>query len=79
MKKAQEQAEEATRTALKSAMRTLQGLAAEQQLAISKLQSKYGESVILQDLLEIDHMNSQFGRRAQSIAVLCEGWLGRRR
>lgn len=60
-------------------MRTLQGLAAEQQLAISKLQSKYGESVILQDLLEIDHMNSQFGRRAQSIAVLCEGWLGRQR
>lgn len=79
VKKAQEQAEEATRTALKSAMRTLQGLAAEQQLAISKLQSKYGESVILQDLLEIDHMNSQFGRRAQSIAVLCEGWLGRQR
>jgi hypothetical protein len=24
-------------------------------------------------------MNAQFGRRAQSIAVLCEGWLGRHR
>ncbi|MER5751329.1 ATP-binding protein [Streptomyces sp. NPDC002088] len=76
---AQEQAEEATKTVLKSAMRTLQGLAAEQQLVISRLQNKYGESVILQDLLEIDHTNSQFGRRAQSIAVLCEGWLGRQR
>ena len=76
---AQEQAEEATKTVLKSAMRTLQGLAAEQQLIISRLQSKYGESVILQDLLEIDHANSQFGRRAQSIAVLCDGWLGRHR
>ncbi|NBM18902.1 sensor histidine kinase KdpD [Streptomyces sp. GC420] len=72
-------AEEATKTALKSAMRTLQGLAGEQQLVISKLQDKYGESSILQDLLEIDHMNSQFGRRAQSIAVLCDGWLGRQR
>ncbi|WP_329415237.1 ATP-binding protein [Streptomyces sp. NBC_00704] len=76
---AQERAEEATKTVLKSAMRTLQGLAAEQQLIVSRLQSKYGESVILQDLLEIDHTNSQFGRRAQSIAVLCDGWLGRQR
>ncbi|WP_416977429.1 ATP-binding protein [Streptomyces sp. T028] len=76
---AQERAEEATKTVLKSAMRTLQGLAAEQQLIVSRLQSKYGESIILQDLLEIDHTNSQFGRRAQSIAVLCDGWLGRQR
>ncbi|WP_367319729.1 ATP-binding protein [Streptomyces sp. HUAS ZL42] len=76
---AQERAEEATKTVLKSAMRTLQGLAAEQQLIVSQLQNKYGESVILQDLLEIDHTNSQFGRRAQSIAVLCDGWLGRQR
>ncbi|GAB2859269.1 sensor histidine kinase [Streptomyces deserti] len=79
VRQAEERAEEATKTVLKSAMRTLQGLAAEQQLVISKLQAKYGDSVILQDLLEIDHMNSQFGRRAQSIAVLCEGWLGRQR
>ncbi|WP_406005834.1 ATP-binding protein [Streptomyces sp. NBC_00637] len=76
---ARERAEEATKTVLKSAMRTLQGLAAEQQLIVSRLQNKYGESVILQDLLEIDHTNSQFGRRAQSIAVLCDGWLGRAR
>ncbi|MFJ4676989.1 sensor histidine kinase [Kitasatospora sp. NPDC088783] len=76
---AQEQADEATKTVLKSAMRTLQGLAAEQQLILSRLQDKYGESVMLQDLLEVDHTNSQFGRRAQSIAVLCGGWLGRHR
>ncbi|CAM5623206.1 histidine kinase OS=Streptomyces fumanus OX=67302 GN=GCM10018772_27710 PE=4 SV=1 [Streptomyces fumanus] len=76
---AQEQAEEETKTVLKSAMRTLQGLAAEQQLVLSRLQSKYGDSAMLQDLLEIDHTNSQFGRRAQSIAVLCDGWLGGRR
>lgn len=74
-----EQAQAATKSVLKSAMRTLQGLAAEQQSVISGLQSKYGESVILEDLLEIDHTNSQFGRRAQSIAVLCDGWLGRQR
>ncbi|MET9609570.1 ATP-binding protein [Streptomyces sp. NPDC006512] len=74
-----EQAQDATKSVLKSAMRTLQGLAAEQQSVLSGLQNKYGESLILQDLLEIDHTNSQFGRRAQSIAVLCDGWLGRQR
>jgi two-component sensor histidine kinase len=76
---AHNRAEEATKSALKAAMRTLQGLANEQQLAISKTQERYGDQQILQDLLEIDHMNSQFGRRAQSIAVLCDGWLGRQR
>lgn len=76
---AHDRAEDATKSALKSAMRTLQGLANEQQLAITKTQEKYGEHHMLQDLLEIDHMNSQFGRRAQSIAVLCDGWLGRQR
>src|SRR5687767_7500668 len=40
---AQERADEATKTVLKSAMRTLQGLAAEQQLIVSRLQNKYGE------------------------------------
>ncbi|MFD5857533.1 ATP-binding protein [Streptomyces chartreusis] len=79
VRQTEERAGEETKTVLKSAMRTLQGLAAEQQLVISKLQSKYGDSPILRDLLEIDHMNSQFGRRAQSIAVLCQGWLGRQR
>ncbi|MDT9687078.1 ATP-binding protein [Streptomyces sp. P9(2023)] len=74
-----ERAQDSTKSVLKSAMRTLQGLAAEQQLVISGLQNKYGDSVILRDLLEIDHTNSQFGRRAQSIAVLCDGWLGRHR
>ncbi|MFI6060588.1 ATP-binding protein [Streptomyces sp. NPDC051286] len=79
VQEAKERAEEDTKTALKSAMRTLQGLASEQQLAITKLQEKYGELQVLQDLLDIDHMNSQFARRAQSIAVLCDGWLGRQR
>lgn len=79
VQESQGRAEEGTKTALKTAMRTLQGLANEQQIAISGLQRKYGDQQILQDLLEIDHMNSQFGRRAQSIAVLCEGWLGRHR
>lgn len=79
VEEAKERAEDATKNALKSAMRTLQGLASEQQLAITKVQDKYGELQILQDLLDIDHMNSQFARRAQSIAVLCDGWLGRQR
>ncbi|MFD7019954.1 ATP-binding protein [Streptomyces sp. NPDC059928] len=79
VRQAKEEAEEATNTVLKSAMRTLQGLAAEQQRVISGLQKKYGDSAVLRDMLDIDHMNSQFNRRAQSIAVLCGGWLGRQR
>jgi two-component sensor histidine kinase len=79
VQESQARAGEDTKAALKTAMRTLQALANEQQVAISGLQRKYGDQQILQDLLEIDHMNSQFGRRAQSIAVLCEGWLGRHR
>ncbi|MFE9559226.1 ATP-binding protein [Streptomyces sp. NPDC006692] len=79
VRQAKEEAEEATNTVLKSAMRTLQGLAAEQQRVISGLQKKYGDSAVLRDMLDIDHMNAQFNRRAQSIAVLCGGWLGRQR
>ncbi|MDQ1031233.1 two-component sensor histidine kinase [Streptomyces umbrinus] len=79
VRQAKEEAENATNIVLKSAMQTLQGLAAEQQRAISGLQNKYGDSAVLQDLLDVDHMNAQFNRRAQSIAVLCGGWLGRQR
>ncbi|MDH6707169.1 hypothetical protein P3T27_003898 [Kitasatospora sp. MAA19] len=72
-------AEEDTKAVLKAAMRTLQGLADEQQVVIDKVQRKYGDSPqILADLMTVDHSNSQFGRRAQGIAVLCGGWLGRR-
>ncbi|MGW6917944.1 ATP-binding protein [Kitasatospora sp. NPDC054939] len=72
-------AEEDTKAVLKAAMRTLQGLADEQQIVIDKVQRKYGDSPqILADLMMVDHANSQFGRRAQGIAVLCGGWLGRR-
>lgn len=72
-------AEEETKAVLKAAVRTLQGLADQQQVVIEKAQTKYGDDPqILADLMAIDHTNSQFGRRAQGIAVLCGGWLGRR-
>lgn len=72
-------AEEDTKAVLKSAMRTLQVLADEQQIVIDKVQKKYGDDPqMLGDLMMVDHTNSQFGRRAQGIAVLCGGWLGRR-
>ncbi|MEE1739839.1 ATP-binding protein [Streptomyces sp. BE147] len=72
-------AEEETKAVLKAAVRTLQGLADEQQVVLEKAQHKYGDDPgMLADLMAIDHANSQFGRRAQGIAVLCGGWLGRR-
>ncbi|MBD0739886.1 ATP-binding protein [Streptomyces sp. CBMA29] len=76
---ARRRAEEGTKSVLKAAMRTLQGLAGEQQVAIAKLQRENGEHAALQGLLDVDHGNAQFTRRAQSIAVLCDGWLGRRK
>ncbi|MFF2655486.1 ATP-binding protein [Streptomyces sp. NPDC058045] len=72
-------AEDDTKSVLKSAMRTLQVLADQQQGVIDKVQKKYGDDEqILADLMMVDHTNSQFSRRAQGIAVLCGGWLGRR-
>ncbi len=76
---AQARADQSAKAALKSSMRALQGLANEQQLAISEMQDRHDDPDVLQDLLEIDHTNSQFGRRAQAIAVLCGSWPGRQR
>ncbi|MFQ6141627.1 ATP-binding protein [Streptomyces seoulensis] len=73
-------AESETKDVLRAWMRTLQVLADEQQRSISDLaRLKYGnDPKILADFMTIDHTNSQFGRRAQGIAALCGGWLGRR-
>ncbi|MFJ7899101.1 ATP-binding protein [Streptomyces sp. NPDC096198] len=73
-------AEAETKDVLKSWMRSLQVLADQQQRSISDLaRLKYGDDAqVLADLMTIDHTNSQFGRRAQGIAALCGGWLGRR-
>ncbi|GAA3808209.1 ATP-binding protein [Streptomyces chiangmaiensis] len=73
-------AEEEIKAALRTWMRNLQVLADEQQRSISDLaRLKYGnDPEILADLMKIDHANSQFSGRAQGIAALCGGWLGRR-
>ena len=76
---AQSRADKAAKATLKSAMRALQALASEQQLSISDMQDRHDDPDVLKDLLEIDHANSQFGRRAQAIAVLCGSWPGRQR
>ncbi|WP_425506587.1 ATP-binding protein [Streptomyces rectiverticillatus] len=77
--KAQARADQSAKAALKASMRALQGLAHEQQLAISDMQDRHDNPDVLRDLLQIDHANSQFGRRAQAIAVLCGSWPGRQR
>ncbi|MES4903118.1 MULTISPECIES: ATP-binding protein [unclassified Streptomyces] len=77
--KAQARADASAKSALKASMRALQGLANEQQLSISQMQDRHDNPDVLRDLLEIDHANSQFGRRAQAIAVLCGSWPGRQR
>lgn len=64
---------------LKSMMRGVQSLANEQQLAISLMQERHDDPDVLEDLLKIDHMNAQLGRRAQATAVLCGSWPGQQR
>ncbi|MBM9509298.1 ATP-binding protein [Actinacidiphila acididurans] len=76
---ARTRADHSAKATLKAAMRALQALANEQQLSISDMQDRHDSPHVLQDLLEIDHANSQFGRRAQAIAVLCGSWPGRQR
>ncbi|WP_372410149.1 ATP-binding protein [Streptomyces luteireticuli] len=77
--KARVRADQSAKAALRASMRALQGLAHEQQLAISTMQDRHDNPEVLRDLLEIDHTNSQFGRRAQAIGVLCGSWPGRQR
>ncbi|GFH39112.1 ATP-binding protein [Streptomyces pacificus] len=77
--RSQARADRSAKAALKSSMRSIQALASEQQVAISEMQDRHDHPDVLRDLLEIDHANAQFGRRAQAIAVLCGSWPGRQR
>ncbi|MDH2390904.1 ATP-binding protein [Streptomyces sp. HNM0663] len=79
VEQAQARADAAAKAALKTSMRAVQALANEQQVAISQMQDRHDHPGVLRDLLEIDHANAQFGRRAQAIAVLCGSWPGRQR
>nr|WSX79095.1 ATP-binding protein [Streptomyces sp. NBC_00899] len=79
VEKARVRADQSAKATLKAAMRSVQALANEQQLSISDMQDRHDSPYVLQDLMEIDHANSQFARRAQAIAVLCGSWPGRQR
>lgn len=76
---AQARADQSAKAALKASMRSIQALANEQQVSISEMQERHDRPDVLRDLMEIDHTNAQFGRRAQAIAVLCGSWPGRQR
>uniref|UniRef100_UPI000A3BDBFE ATP-binding protein n=1 Tax=Streptomyces scabiei TaxID=1930 RepID=UPI000A3BDBFE len=76
---AQTRADQSAKAALKASMRSIQALANEQQVSISEMQDRHDDPDVLRDLLEVDHTNAQFGRRAQAIAVLCGSWPGRQR
>ncbi|MHC3469628.1 ATP-binding protein [Streptomyces sp. 7R007] len=76
---AQARADQSAKAALKASMRSIQALANEQQVTIAEMQDRHDHPDVLRDLLEVDHTNAQFGRRAQAIAVLCGSWPGRQR
>ncbi|TDD92178.1 ATP-binding protein [Actinomadura darangshiensis] len=74
-----ERADLSAKSTLRAMMRAVQSLANEQQLAISHMQERHDDPDVLEDLLRIDHMNAQLGRRAQATAVLCGSWPGQQR
>jgi hypothetical protein len=76
---AKARADRSAMATLKATMRSVQSLANEQQLAISEMQDRHDNPDVLEDLLKIDHMNAQLGRRAQATAVLCGSWPGQQR
>ncbi|MFD8734365.1 ATP-binding protein [Streptomyces sp. NPDC059618] len=76
---ARARADRSAKSALRASMRSIQALADEQRAAIAGMRDGYDHPGIRRDLLEIDHTNAQFGRRAEAIAVLCGSWPGRRR
>jgi hypothetical protein len=77
--RAKERADESAKATLQAMMRGVQSLANEQQLALSGMQERHDNPDVLEDLLKIDHMNAQLGRRAQATAVLCGSWPGQQR
>jgi two-component sensor histidine kinase len=79
VEQAKTRADHSAKATLKAAMRSVQSLANEQQLAISNMQERHDDPYVLEDLLKIDHMNAQLGRRAQATAVLCGSWPGQQR
>ncbi|MFI2636255.1 ATP-binding protein [Streptomyces collinus] len=79
VEQARSRADQSAKAALKASMRSIQALANEQQVSIAEMQDRHDDPGVLRDLLEVDHANAQFGRRAQAIAVLCGSWPGRQR
>jgi signal transduction histidine kinase len=77
--KAALRADQSAKATLKAMMRSVQSLANEQQVAISAMQDRHENPDVLEDLLKIDHTNSQLARRAQATAVLCGSWPGQQR
>jgi hypothetical protein len=76
---AKARADQSAKATLKAMMRAVQSLTNEQQLAISQMQNRHDNPFVLEDLMKIDHMNAQLGRRAQATAVLCGSWPGQQR
>ncbi|MFI0356060.1 ATP-binding protein [Actinomadura sp. 9N407] len=79
VERVQARADKAAKVTLRSTMRGVQSLAGEQQLAITTMQQRHDDPDVLADLLRLDHMNAQLGRRAQATAVLCGSWPGQQR
>ncbi|GAA4092206.1 sensor histidine kinase [Actinomadura miaoliensis] len=79
VERARVRADRSAKVTLRAMMRTVQSLTNEQQLALTDMQDRHDDPEVLADLLRLDHMNAQLGRRAQATAVLCGSWPGQQR
>jgi signal transduction histidine kinase len=66
----------AAQAALRSAATTIQALLYQQQSLMQRMQEKYDDPLVAEDLLSADFLNEQALRRVQSTAVVCGAWPG---
>lgn len=76
---AAERAEGTARAAVKTVMRSMQGLLNEQAGAVLEMLQRHHDEKVLQDANAIDHASSQLARRTQVIGILTGSWPGRQR
>uniref|UniRef100_UPI0015EECF63 sensor histidine kinase n=1 Tax=Streptomyces albidus (ex Kaewkla and Franco 2022) TaxID=722709 RepID=UPI0015EECF63 len=66
----------AAQAAMRGATTTIQALLYQMQSLLQRMQEKYDDPLVAEDLLAADFLNEQALRRIQSTAVVCGSWPG---
>lgn len=68
--------DQAAQAALRGSTTTIQALLYQLQTLLQRMQEKYDDPLVAEDLLAADFLNEQALRRIQSTAVVCGAWPG---